>query len=386
MSQFILATGGYESTVRIFDAQNASLLRTIQFSDSQVLQLAFSGVGPVAYDAPLTLAVAGSPRISLYDVSARSSSTNPTFVFEGHTGPVTSVGFHPSNPPLFVYSASEDKTLQVWDPQVSPPAASGHASAHSQQLQTATVRSTSACVIAKFENKYPINAAVFYEPGELFFTADTRGLIRIWSLKSGKASDNACGEALGEASPHPTNRHLQTLELSSDNTRLVSANADGKVFVYEVSDLLADPRLPPLSTFQAVDEKAYITRTRLSMDCSKLACTLSTGVVTVFHMEDVICRHAEERKDQYGRVDSTVQPCRRFRGHVGWVWDAVFVGEQSNYLFTCSTNTHVILWNLDEEHSSTNYPGHTKAVVCLAIVEQYQADPQMAPQGQFAAP
>jgi WD40 repeat protein len=385
MSQFILATGGYESTVRIFDAQNASLLRTIQFSDSQVLQLAFSGVGPVAYDAPLTLAVAGSPRISLYDVSARSSSTNPTFVFEGHTGPVTSVGFDPSNPPKFVYSASEDKTLQVWKPLVVPPAASGYPSTHpqqQQQQQQTPVRSSSACVMAKFENKYPINAAVYFAPEELFFTADTRGLIRIWSLKSGKAS----GEALGEASPHPTNRHLQTLELSSDKTRLVSANADGKVFVYEVSDLLSDPSLPPLSTFQAVDEKAYITRTRLSMDCSKLACTLSTGVVTVFHMEDVICRHAEERKDQYGRVDSTVEPCRQFRGHVGWVWDAVFVGEQSNYLFTCSTNTHVILWNLDEEHSSTNYPGHTKAVVCLAIVEQYQADPQIAAQGQFAAP
>jgi WD40 repeat protein len=364
MSQFILATGGYESTVRIFDAQNASLLRTIQFSDSQILQLAFSSSGPVEYGAPLTLAVAGSPRISLYDVSARSNSTNATFVFEGHTGPVTAVGFDPRPTPRFLYSASEDKTLQVWKPQAPPPPAGGHLGTHPQQQPP--VRSSPACVIRKFVNRYPINAAVYHGRTEAFFTADTRGMIRVWSLDS--------DVPISEVSPHPTRRHLQTLELSSDNTRLVSANADGRVFVYEVSDLLADPTLPPLSTFLVADEKAYITRTRLSSDSTKLACTLSTGMVSVFRMEDVISRHDEERKDQYGAVDSIVQPCKCFRGHIGWVWDAVFVGEQSNYLFTCSTNTHVILWNLEDDHSSTEYPGHTKAVVCLAIVEQYHAD------------
>jgi WD40 repeat protein len=116
MSTYILATGGYESTVRLFDAQNANMLRTIQFVDSQVLQLSFSGVGPAAAHEPLILAVAGCPRIALYDI--QSASPSAFFVFEGHTLAVTAVGFEPSTRPAFVFSASEDGNLLVWDPHI----------------------------------------------------------------------------------------------------------------------------------------------------------------------------------------------------------------------------------------------------------------------------
>jgi target of rapamycin complex subunit LST8 len=179
-------------------------------------------------------------------------------------------------------------------------------------------------------------------------------------------------EHIREVIPHPSKRHIQTLELSSDSTKLVAANADGCIFVYETTDLITDSSAKPLSVFVAVsgNQKCYITRTRLSMDSSVLACTLSTGYIKVFQMLDVVTRHLDETSDSYGIVDSNVQPFRSIEAHIGWVWDAVFVGDASNYLFSCSFNAQVMLWNLDQDHGSTEYPGHTKAVVCMAIKEQ----------------
>lgn len=216
MSQFILATGGYDNQIRLFDATDASKLGKIHFHENCVLNLAFSnGPHPVYADSdPLYLAAAASGRISVYDVKealgASQAPTNtclqePLFSFDGHTDTITALGFDPSSPePRFVYSAGEDGTLQVWDPQLGPaeadpepvPAPIFDPDVAPDPYQPPPVPASAAPggprplvteTLARFVNHDPIYAAVYHvhRDKRLFYTADKRGRIRVWDYASG---------------------------------------------------------------------------------------------------------------------------------------------------------------------------------------------------------
>lgn len=543
MSYFLLATAGYEPSVRLFDAQNAKLQRTVQFQDSTVSALAFSnGAQPVHIDAdPLYLAVAGSPRVAVYDATApppppgllpHAEAPPPTvaaplFVFEGHSAPVTTVGFDARSPrPRFGYSASEDGWLKVWDPKL--PARRGDPPAAMPAVPTAET-------LAEFrrpEDKPKLNAAVLYNgPGadrhgerdhgeggetgsdggggdvDVFITADAKGRLSMWdynarclvatvrphavydeevstaeenreggedggtngsganereeetgredsedggerpggdpfdhravgdTVEAGASTDAAsAGSASGpdasasrprasappKARGWPTRRprtntfsslhasqspyfkprygkqearsidrhgvHLQTLELFSaadgSGTMLVTADTLGNIFLYHVTAMLVNERTPAYATWNALKEplpsaaatpplassppKVYVTRTRVSQDGKVLACTLSTGTLRLYDLE-------KDLPNFISGVNKEMSSFRDCHRHSGCAWDAAFVGDANNYVFTCGSDSQVLLWFLDDDHPS-DYPGHNRAVVCLAVKEQFSSN------------
>lgn len=76
----ILATGGYDHTIKIWLPHSATAVKTFQHSDSQVNTLSCS---------KNLLAAGGFQSIRLYDLV---SSTNPIINFEGVSKNVTSIG------------------------------------------------------------------------------------------------------------------------------------------------------------------------------------------------------------------------------------------------------------------------------------------------------
>lgn len=394
MCSFTLATGGYDNSIRFFDATNQTMIRTIQFCDQQVLRLAFSGDRPVSSDAPLYLIAGGSPSVAVYDVSSQHTSPTLFQVYQGHSEAITAVGFEPRHT-AFVYSASEDGTLQTWLPQLAPmnvqqqhhyqhlssPHAALHPLAAGATLEDGRPRFPS--VPARMRNDgrngpVPIHDAVYYPPTDLFFTADHAGRLGIWR--------HATALRTATLIPHPSKRNLQCLDLSSDYRLLVVANFDGLVFLYHVDNMLADPSSAvPVSSFRA--NSTYIPRVRLSVTISLLVCTTSSGVIKVFRLADVMGRGAPLRLPSHASSDEqseeSVTPIREFTGHPGWVWDAAFVEDRDDYLFTCSSNMQVMLWALNDIQSSIEYAGHEKGVVCLAVRERMSAG--VAPE-QFGPP
>lgn len=383
-SQFILATGGYDTYVRIFNAQNQSLVRTVQFCDQHVIRVAFSGKGKVAVNQPLYLVVGGSLLVCVYDVSTNDTPPNIFAPFKGHTEPVTAVGFEPINS-SFVYSASEDGTLQTWLPESahSPHMYAGMNAPYGTQgaanglyarapinrgLGVYPLPSGRTFCPTKFENRdasgiVPIHDAIYFPPDDLFFTADAKGRLRIW--------DHASQRLRREIIPHPSARNLQCLELASDYRILVLANFDGMVFVYDVKKMLADADVVPIS-FRA--NSSYITRVRLSPQSNLLVCTTKQGAVKVFRMQDIKASRALpiEGVDMH---EESVTPVWDFGSHPGWVWDAAFVGESEDFIFTCSSNRQVMLWTLENLEHSLEYKGHEKPVVCLAVKERFVGKP-----------
>ena len=100
----VLATAGYDHTVRFWEATRGVCYRTLQYADSQVNKLEIT-------PDKRYLAAAGNPHVRLFEVNA----SNPQAVtsYDGHTGNVTAVGFEPHG--SWMYTGSEDGTVKMWD-------------------------------------------------------------------------------------------------------------------------------------------------------------------------------------------------------------------------------------------------------------------------------
>jgi G protein beta subunit-like protein len=180
ITEVVLATAGYDHTIRFWEALSGACLRTIQHPDS-INQLAISPDKRI-------LAAAGNPLIRLYDI--QSTNPNPISTFEGHTKNVTSIQF-PSQGRWFV-TGSEDGTIKIFD--VRTPGI--------QRNYTP-------------DSKAAINQVIIHpNQGELV-SCDQNGSIRMWDL-----GENSCTHELLPDEEAP----VRSVTMSSDGGLLIAAN------------------------------------------------------------------------------------------------------------------------------------------------------------------
>lgn len=84
MSSVVLATAGYDHTIRFWEATSGICYRTLQYADSQVNKLEITS-------DKTQIAAAGNGSIRVFDVN--SNDTQPVSTYEGHSGNVTAIGF-----------------------------------------------------------------------------------------------------------------------------------------------------------------------------------------------------------------------------------------------------------------------------------------------------
>jgi hypothetical protein len=92
MSSVVLATAGYDHTIRFWEATSGICYRTLQYADSQVNRLEITAEKSL-------VAAAGNGQIRLYEVN--SNDPQPVFSYDGHAGNVTAVGFQKDSKWLF---------------------------------------------------------------------------------------------------------------------------------------------------------------------------------------------------------------------------------------------------------------------------------------------
>lgn len=384
-TRWLVAAAGYESNVRLYDAAEGEYLRTIPFQDQHVIRLAFSGSGVATVDENLYLVIGGTPACLVVDVTNSTSSPSLYKPFTEHTEAVTAVGFEPQYN-SFVWSSSEDGTLQVWLPEWRQQMYSGisgypvdaHWGGYGGTLGGGTKRlgehqmHGEAFEARRFENRggresvglVAIHDTVYFVPCDCFFTADAKGRIRLWS-RTGDAQEPA-----REFIPHSSRRNIQCLELAPDNTLLLAANFDGLVFVYHIQKMLYSKEDAVPLSFRA--NSSYITRLRLSNSGTYLACTTKSKSTKVFRMSHILCSNQEA--DQNVLSDETVSPTFDFAEHPGWVWDVSFLGRNENFLFTCSSNMRIMAWDLNDVNQSSLFTSLQKPLVCLAVKERVKPE------------
>lgn len=148
----VLATGGYDHTIRFWHAHSGVCCRTVQHPDSQVNALALSSNKDL-------IAAGGYQHIRLYEVNSPNSQHDHSY--EGVSKNVVSVGFQSEG--RWLYSAGEDGTARIWDLRAN--------TTNSQKLHQAHCPLSSACLHPNQTN--------------LMFS-DQNGTIFIWDLRVDK--------------------------------------------------------------------------------------------------------------------------------------------------------------------------------------------------------
>ncbi|MBW0493816.1 hypothetical protein O181_033531 [Austropuccinia psidii MF-1] len=330
----ILATGGYDNTIRFWEAWSGSCVKSINHPQSQINRLAIS-------PDKRFLAVAGNAHVRLYDVAIATASHHPastpgppppppadrtaqqqqqaqtqTGLLQSfpHNANVTSVAW-PKECQWFV-TGSEDGAMRIWD------------------TRTPVAQRT-------YDHKCPVNdIAIHPNQGEII-SCDQSGAIKIWDL----AADSCTHELFPEEDVPQ-----RSVSIASDNSCLVAGNNAGNVFVWNIStssggsytDLQAE------ATFEA--HKRYCLKVLLSPDVRQLATCSADTTIKIWTLSP----------HQPPTLDKTL--C----GHQRWVWDLAFSAD-SAYLVSASSDHSARLWELASGQTVRQYSGHSKPCVAVAL-------------------
>jgi target of rapamycin complex subunit LST8 len=251
------------------------------------------------------IAAAGNPLAKLFDINTSSA----TFTCEGHTGNVTAVGFQRLG--KWLYTASEDAHIKIWDPRVRG----------SRRSST---------------NSSPINDVVLHPNQAEIISVCRDGSVQVWDLVANRIKKSIPAVSEGEDSS------LQTVSVMADASLLVAASNSGHVHVWDIANDYKFVR-----SFQA--HRGYILKCQFSPDLRCLATTSSDSTVKLWSTKD----------HKFDCIQTLAS-------HSKWVWDCAFSAD-SSYLLTSSSDCSAKLWELQRGIVIRNFTPHHKAVVAVAL-------------------
>jgi len=239
MPSVILATAGYDHTIRFWEAPSGICYRTIQYTDSQINRL------EITPDKQY-IATAGNPHIRFFEIN--TNNPNPVMSFDGHKSNVTAVGFQKEG--KWMFTGSEDHTIKIWD--LRAPGCQRN-----------------------FECSGPVNTVAIHPNQAELISGDQNGNMRVWDLTA-----NACSRELvpdGETA-------VRSITISPDGSKVVAANNTGKCFVWKLAAEKDTSKFDPLQKLEA--HKTYILKCLFSPDTKTLATTSADHTVKLWNMRD----------------------------------------------------------------------------------------------------
>ncbi|XP_054270856.1 target of rapamycin complex subunit lst8 [Macrosteles quadrilineatus] len=304
--QMILATGGYDHTIKLWQAHSGMCSRTLQHADSQVNAL------EITPDKQL-LAAAGHQHIRMYDLS--SSNPNPVINYDGVSKNVTGVGFQEEG--KWMYTGGEDCSARIWD-------------LRSRNLQCQRI----------FQVSAPVNCVCLHPNQAELVVGDQSGVIHLWDLKTDH-NEQLIPEA--EAS-------IQSVAIDPEGSYMAAVNNKGHCYIWSLSGgMEQQTKLNPKQKIEA--HSRYALKCKFSPDSTLLVTTSADQTARVWKTADFSL--VQELKTEAQR----------------WVWDLAFSAD-SQYILTASSDNCARLWSVEKGTVQREYTGHQKAVMALAFCDQ----------------
>lgn len=302
--QVILATAGYDHTIRFWQAHNGICKRTVQHGDSQVNAL------EITPDKQL-IAAAGYQHIRMYDLT--TINPNPVINYEGVGKNVTAVGFQEDG--KWMFTGGEDCSARIWD-------------IRSRNLQCQRI----------FQATTPVNCVSLHPNQSELYIGDQSGIIHIWDLKTNKNE-----QLIPEA-----DTSIQHITINADGTYMAAVNNKGNCYIWSMTTSNGDEPTQLRPKMKLPAHKRYSLKCKFSPDSTLLVTTSADTTAKIWKTAD------------FSLVTELHDANQR------WVWDVAFSAD-SRYIVTASSDNLSRLWCVETGEIKREYSGHQKAVTCLAL-------------------
>ena len=210
MGSVLLATSGYDHTIRFWEAASGNNHKTLQHPDSQVNSLEIS-------PDKRCIAAGGNPSLRVYDIESGSSAVTS---YDGHTNNITAVGFQRDG--KWMFTGSEDGSIKIWDLRAP------------------------GCQ-REFESGCAINTVELMPSQGEVVSGDRQGSIRCWDL-----GQNSCSNELGPDGTKP----IRSLSVARDGSMLAAANDQGTCFLWRLGRGGGEERIGKFEPLQKLQARA----------------------------------------------------------------------------------------------------------------------------------
>ncbi|KAG9391435.1 WD domain, G-beta repeat [Carpediemonas membranifera] len=326
-SYTLLATGGYDRIIRLWDAASGKNLKCFTFNPPGLNAPQVPNVNTLYITKNKSKLLAGGyAALHMFDIA--SSSTNAVATLDGHVGNVTQVDVEPHQ--RWIYSSSEDRTVRLWD--------------------SSTLKSLKRLVHPHGVNTVALRPSHTNE----MVTGDMDGHVIVWDIS--------------------TDKHLKTIDLfDQSGVRSLSFTPDGDY-------LLAVSNTGDMRIFNIKSDATYfheILREKVGSPYCLSACISPDGHYMASAGSDGIVRtwtfNPDQNPDDDGVVPPILAPKFVLKAHSNWCWECKLSADGA-YLVSCSSDTTARLWDLTapppEGLAIRHYTGHPKAVTCLALRDE----------------
>jgi WD40 repeat protein len=185
-----LASGGADNSIRLWDVQTGSELRSLTGHSNWIKSLAVSS------DSQKLASGSNDRTIRIWDIA----SGKELLKLEGHDGPVEALAFSPDN--RWLISGSTDTTIRVWD------------SASGRELQKLTGHTKG------------ITALAFGTNGRFVASGSADTTIKLWDTSQWRLARTFTKHA----------NQISTLSFSPSGKRLASGSTDGRILLTDLNN------------------------------------------------------------------------------------------------------------------------------------------------------
>ncbi|ORY52382.1 putative intracellular transport protein [Rhizoclosmatium globosum] len=253
----LLATAGYDHTIRFWEALSGICVRTIQHTESrQLVSLSYRLKWIPLANASLSFKPthSGNPHVRLYD--AQTNNGNPITSFEGHTGNVTALGFQSAG--RWLVTGSEDGSIKIWDVrspnvqrdyQLKAPVTDVIIHPNQGELVSCDQNGT-------IKEDVPVRSVSMAIDGSILVAANNKGNVYVWRTKN--KGDFTDLEAVKQVQAHKTyitnaylvfhrsrfelektlkghSRWVWDVAFSADSAYLVTGSSDNSARLWDLS-------------------------------------------------------------------------------------------------------------------------------------------------------
>jgi len=307
MPSNILATAGYDHTIRLWEVSSGYCYRTLQFQDSQINRLAIT-------PNKQFLAAAGNPDIKMFELG--NNNPQPVTTFKGHKGNVVALGFQKES--RWMYSGSDDGTVKVWD--VRNPAS-----------------------FRDFTYTDPCTSVVLHPNQRHLLCTYQNGTVRILDTQVAHVNVD-----VPEFIPATGDSSLQSIDIDVTGRYCSVVNTEGSCFIYSLKDMKS-PEL--VKEWKAHDK--YILKCLFSPDGQYLVTASADQTAKIW------------KTNEGFQLDKTLV------GHQRWVWDCAFGRDPpTTYLITVSSDHAARLWDVSSGQTVRQFTGHRKSITCVALHDE----------------